>query len=247
MAAAPAARGSVRAPADPSQSRGVRFQLGLAGGEGGARPEGDRFSTYTGICATEVDERLSRPMRLRHNSNAGLAELTKAQRLAVRRASLTAADSLGGGPRGHKEGPGKLVKRGGKEIHMEAKSQEKTHVDRWAELSAAEREAAEANYEAMGEKARARADEARREKGLAPRDRSGQVARQCREEDGRRGQLVLVQERREWQLRWRRRPVDAVGYELRATPTASSGESAASAPPKPAAGFVPSRCGRLDA
>ena len=35
----------------------------------------------------------SRPMRLRHDSNAGLALLTKEQRLAKRKASMTAGDS----------------------------------------------------------------------------------------------------------------------------------------------------------
>ena len=123
---------------------------------------------------------------------------------------------------------------------MEAKSQEKTHVDRWAELSAEEREAAEANFEAMGEKARARADEARREKGLAPRDRSGRSRGSVERKTGDEDNSFSFKSAASGSSDGGAGPSTLSATSWGTAPTASSGESAASgAPPKPASGFVP--------
>ena len=172
-----------------------------------------------------------------HRANGGSSSAAEAS--DANDPCLNAADSLED-LKGHKDaGPGKLVKRGGKEIHMEAKSQEKTHVDRWAELSAAEREAAEANYEAMGEKARARADEARREKGLAPRDRSGRSRGSVERKTGDEDNSFSFKSAASGSSDGGAGPSTLSATSWGATPTASSGESAAGAPPKPASGFVP--------
>ena len=119
---------------------------------------------------------------------------------------------------GHKEGPGKLVKRGGKEILWSEVAGEDAHVDRWAELSAEEREAAEANFEARRRRGACTRRAGKAGAGMQRRSR-GSVERKTGDEDN-----SFVQVCGEWQLRrWRRSVVGG------ARGDASSGESAAAA------------------